>query len=125
MSKFNTALPYINSDEEYNQLNLNDELFKRAAREIIAQHHLPDAPLFLLEGTNIVFSYDSNRIIKIFPPMHYGQFISESLVMKHLHNKLTIPTPAIEFEGVISDWPYIIMNRLDGVPLGVIVRSGV
>ena len=34
MTKFNTVLPYINSDEEYVQLNLNDELFKDAAREI-------------------------------------------------------------------------------------------
>jgi hygromycin-B 7''-O-kinase len=117
MTKFNTVLPHINSDEEYNQLNLNDDLFKNAAREIIARHNLPAAPLSLLEGTNIVFSYGGDRIVKIFPPMHHSQFMSESLVIKHLYNQLTITTPAIEFEGAISGWPYIIMSRLDGVPL--------
>ncbi len=117
MTKFSSILPSINSDEEYEQLNLKDELFKNAAREILTRHHLPDEPLSLLEGTNIVFSYGSNRIIKIFPPIHHSQFMSESLVMKHLYNKLTVNTPAVEFEGEITGWPYIIMNRLDGIPL--------
>lgn len=117
MTKFKSVLPRINSDEEYEQLNLNDELFKNAAREIVTQHNLADAPLSLLGGTNIVFSYGNKRIIKIFPPIHHSQFTSETLVMKHLSNQLTVATPAVEFEGVISGWPYIIMNRLDGVPL--------
>ena len=117
MTKSSNILPNINSDAEYDQLNLNDELFKNAAREILIKHNFPDKPLSLLGGTNIVFSYDGNRIIKIFPPIHNSQFKSESLVMKHLNKKLTVTTPAIEFEGEISGWPYIIMNRLEGVPL--------
>jgi hygromycin-B 7''-O-kinase len=117
MSKTHSILPYINSDNEYEKLNLDDELFKNAAREILARHNLPEAPLSLLSGTNIVFAYGNNRIIKMFPPMHQSQFMSEALVMKHLYSKLTVATPAIEYEGEITGWPYIIMNRLDGIPL--------
>ena len=74
MTKFNTVLPYINSDEEYDQLNLDDELFKNAAREIIARHNLPAAPLSLLGGTNFVFSYGSDRIVKIFQMNYWNKF---------------------------------------------------
>ena len=84
MTRSNAVLPDIHSDEEYEKLNLNDQLFLNAAREILARHHLPDEQLSLLGGTNIVFSYGDQRIVKIFPPIHHGQFMSETLVMKHL-----------------------------------------
>lgn len=117
MEKFNTILPSHASFEEYENFKLNRELFERAAREIIAHHHLPDESLTLFEGTNIVFSYGKNRVIKIFPPLHQSHFTSEVLIMKHLYNKLSVSTPAIEYEGEISGWPYIIMSRLDGTLL--------
>lgn len=116
MQKTNITLPNIQSYEEYDQLNLNDDLFKKAAREIISRHHLPDESLKLLTGTNIVFLC-GNHIIKIFPPAHHSHFVNEVLVMKHLHNKLSVQTPAVEYEGEISGWPYIIMNRLEGTLL--------
>ena len=117
MQKINTVLPNIKSYEEYDQLNLNDEIFISAARDIISHHQLPDEPLELLLGTNVVFLHGNNRIIKIFPPVHKGHFINEVLVMKHLYNKLSVRTPVVECEGEISGWPYIIMNRLDGTLL--------
>ena len=119
MQNFNakTKLPIVNSFEEYEELKLQNNIFESAAKEIIAYHHLPDEPLLLLEGTNIVFSYGNDRIIKIYPPFHQEQFTHEVLVMKHLKKKLSVKTPEIEYEGTISGWPYIITNRLDGVLL--------
>ena len=49
--------------------------------------------------------------------MHQDQFTSETLVMKHLHNKLSTSTPVIEYEGEIAGWPYVIMSRLEGTLL--------
>lgn len=117
MEKINATLPYIDSDEEYDQLNLNDKIFRNAAREIIARHHLPDEPLSLLLGTNVVFLHGKNRIIKIFPPAHQSHFTNEVMVMRHLYNKLSVTTPVIECEGTISGWPYIIMSRVEGTLL--------
>lgn len=118
MKNSNVILPQVSSFEEYENLRQDNELFEKAAREVIARHHLPgNEPLLCFEGTNIVFSYGSSRIIKIFPPLHQSHFLTEVLVMKHLYNKLSVDTPAIEYEGTISDWPYIVMSRLDGVIL--------
>ena len=116
-SNLNFTLPIVNSIEEYDNLNRKMKAFENAARGIIHRHQLPDEPILPLEGTNIVFSYGKNRIIKIFPPVHQDHFASELLVMKHLHNKLSVSTPAIEYEGTIAGWPYIIMSRLEGTLL--------
>lgn len=119
MSNFDAQinLPCVDSFEEYEELKLKNHLFESAAKEIIAHHHLPDEPLTLFEGTNIVFAYGKNRVIKIYPPLHQSHFITEVLVMKHLKKKLSVKTPEVEYEGTISGWPYMIMNRLDGVLL--------
>ncbi|OGT37465.1 MAG: phosphotransferase [Gammaproteobacteria bacterium RIFCSPHIGHO2_12_FULL_37_14] len=109
-------LPPVNSFEEYEKFKLSNDMLESAAKEIIAYHHLPDDSLSLFEGTNIVFAY-GNRVIKIYPPVHQDHFQNEVLVMKHLKNKLSVKTPEIEYEGTISGWPYIVMNRLDGVLL--------
>jgi hygromycin-B 7''-O-kinase len=110
-------LPSISSFEEYENLKLKNDIFENVAKEIISHHHLPDDYLSLLEGTNIVFSYGNSRVIKIYPPIHYNHFKSEVLVMRHLKNKLSVNTPEVQYEGIISNWPYIIMSRLDGVLL--------
>lgn len=110
-------LPHVDSFEEYESLKLNHDIFEKAAREIITKHHLPNEPLSLFDGTNIVFSYGDNRVIKIFPPFHQNQFTSDLLVMNHLNQKLSVSTPAIEHHGAINGWPYIIMSRLEGTLL--------
>jgi hygromycin-B 7''-O-kinase len=55
--------------------------------------------------------------MKIFPPLHKSQFDNEVLTMKHLHNKLSVITPKIEYVGEIDHWPYIVMSQLEGTLL--------
>jgi hygromycin-B 7''-O-kinase len=62
----NFTFPIIHSFEEYENLKLKPEIFENAAKKIIHRHQLPDEPLLPFEGTNIVFSYGKNRVIKIF-----------------------------------------------------------
>lgn len=113
-----TILSSTRSFEDYEILKLNADLINVIAREIIERRRLLEAPLKLFsEGTNIVFSYGDNTVIKIFPPCHLDQFKSEILVLKHLQDKLSIKTPTINYEGEIFGWSYIIMSQLDGTLL--------
>ncbi len=110
--------PKINTDEEYEKFKVDhSELFKKVAFEIVTQHHLPDAGLSPLDGTNIVFSHGKSRVIKIFPPLHKSHFDNEVLTMKHLYHKLSVTTPQIEYIGEIDHWPYIVMSQLEGTLL--------
>ena len=112
-----TALPSFDTDEEFENLKVNTSLFETIARALITRHHLPDEPLSLFEGTNIVFACGDHRVIKLYPPMHQHQYESDVLIMEHLHHQLSVSTPALEFHGEIQGWPYIIMSRLEGTLL--------
>jgi hygromycin-B 7''-O-kinase len=112
----NQTLSTINTFEDYEKLKASIE--EELARAIIQKHQLPPASLTLFsEGTNIVFSYGDNKVIKIFPPFHQSQFESERLVLKHLDGMLSIKTPSLEHEGELFGWPYLIMSKLKGTNL--------
>lgn len=93
-------LPLVDSFEEFEKLKLTKDLFEHVAKEIILHHDLPHQSFELFEGTNIVFSYGNDWIIKIYPPFHQEQATNEILVLKHLKNKLSVQTPEIEYEGI-------------------------
>lgn len=119
MENINSLLPFINSFEEYEKLKIKIELFEKAANEIIYRHQLsPGLKLTLFsEGTNIVFDYGNQSVIKIFPPFHYDQFKGELLVLKHIQGKLSVMTPTVQHDGDISGWPYIVMTKIPGTLL--------
>jgi len=113
-----TPLPSITTFEEFENLKSTPEVFESLAEKILLRHQLPQSSLTLFsEGTNIVFAYGENKVIKIFPPFHLDQYTSDSLVLKHLQNKLSVKTPTIEHEGKIEGWLYIIMTQLEGTLL--------
>jgi hygromycin-B 7''-O-kinase len=114
----NSIFPPIDSFEEYEKHKLKTEVLENAAREIIHKHHLPAGQLSLFhEGTNIVFAYGNDRVIKIFPPLHQNQFKSEVMTLHHLQGRLSVTIPTIEYQGEIKGWLYIVMNRLPGTLL--------
>lgn len=117
MKNSHQILPEIKTDEEYESLKLDNELFEKVALKIVTKHHLPNESLSLFDGTNIVFSHGTSRVIKIFPPLHKSHFDNEVLTMQHLHNKLSVNTPKIEYVGEIDHWPYIVMSQLEGTLL--------
>ncbi len=110
------TLSTIHNFEDYEKLkaHIEDDI----ARAITHKHQLPEASLTLFsDGTNIVFSYGENNVIKIFPPFHQSQFESERLVLMHLDGKLSVKTPTLEHEGELFGWPYFIMSKLEGINL--------
>lgn len=114
-------LPVIHSNEEYEKFKQQFQIMEVAAKKIMHRHQLPDLPLVLfLEGTNIVFAYGNNQVIKIFPPFHQNQYQSERLVLQHVHNKLSVKTPELQYHGEFSGWLYIVMSQLEGTILGTL-----
>lgn len=118
--KLKQMLPSIHSEESYEQFKSNTEILREFVNEIIVRYQLPQEPLILLEGTNIVFAHGNTRIIKIFPPFHKEHFTHEVLVMHQLYHKLSVNTPKIEYEGEVEGWPFIVMSRLEGTLLEVL-----
>lgn len=120
-NNINSKLASISSFEQFENLKLTSNIFEETVTSILIKHNFPLKSLIpFSEGTNVVFSYDDNLVIKLFPPFHRGQFESERLVLKALEGKLEVKTPTLYFEGEIAGWPYIIMNQLKGTLLETI-----
>lgn len=112
----NQKFPAIHTFEDYEKLKRHIE--EDIVKAVIHQEQLPEALLTSFsEGTNIVFAYGDDKVIKIFPPFHRDQFESEHLVLRHLEGKLSVETPKLEYEGEIYGWPYFIISKLEGTLL--------
>jgi hygromycin-B 7''-O-kinase len=87
-----------------------------AALDIARHHGLPVAdPQLFTTGTNLVVGLGRDLILKIFPPMLRGQFLSERLSLRLLQGRLSIPIPEIVVEGERDGWPYLVITRLHGI----------
>ncbi|WP_419418423.1 aminoglycoside phosphotransferase family protein [Legionella sp. D16C41] len=118
MNEINNTLASISSYEQFEELKLTSQIFIEVIKNILERHHLPLKSLQLFsEGTNVVYAYDNHLVIKLFPPFHQYQFVSERLVLKALAGKLSVKTPTLIHEGDIAGWPYIIMTKLHGTLL--------
>lgn len=112
------ALSTVTSFEDFESLRKNVDLMTTLATEILNCHKLPLASLSLFnDGTNVVFLYDDNKVLKIYPPFHGDQFLNDFIVMKHLKGKISVKTPSLSHQGMIFGWPYLIMDKLDGTLL--------
>ena len=70
------------------------------------------APHVFSTGTNLVVGLDEKLILKIFPPMLRGQFVSERGSLAQLRGRLRVPIPEIVLEGERDGWPYLVITRL-------------
>ena len=85
------------------------------ARDIAQSHGVAwSDPVVFATGTNLVVGLGDRLILKIFPPLHRGQFVSERATLGVLAGQLTIDVPEIVAEGERESWPYLIMTRLSG-----------
>jgi hygromycin-B 7''-O-kinase len=114
-------------DEEY---RLDAPVWRSAIAELCAQHGLAaDQISAFTDGSNLVAAVNERFVVKIFPPFHRHQWESERRVLPALHGRLTIQTPAMIAQGVRDDgWPYLIIEKLPGVPVeacwSVLERAG-
>jgi hygromycin-B 7''-O-kinase len=110
------VLPSIQNIAEFRTWRAKAAQCLPAALDIARGHGLPiaDAHLFAT-GTNLVVGLGRDLILKIFPPMLRGQFLSERLSLRLLKGRLSIPIPQIVVEGERDGWPYLVITRLHGI----------
>ena len=83
--------------------------------DIARSHGLACAsPHVFSTGTNLVVGLDEPLILKIFPPVLRGQFVSERGSLALLHGRLGVPIPEIVCEGERDQWPYLVITRVYG-----------
>jgi hygromycin-B 7''-O-kinase len=111
-----TALPGFADFEAFRTWRADASRWLPVALDIARSHGLkPAMPHIFTTGTNLVVGLGGDLILKIFPPIYRGQFVSERSSLALLRGRLTVPIPEIVFEGERDQWPYLVITRLTGV----------
>lgn len=112
------SFPDLVSIQAYDTWRADASQWLPIAIDIARSHSLPCAdPHVFSTGTNLVVGLSPGLILKIFPPLLRHQFVSERAALSQLCGQLSVPVPKILLEGERSQWPYLVVTRLDGVLL--------
>jgi hygromycin-B 7''-O-kinase len=110
------SVPSLSNFETFQAWRADPSLCLPAALDIARSHGLPHAdPQVFSTGTNLVVGLDDRLILKIFPPLLRGQFVSERTALAQLRGRLSLPIPEIVIEGERDGWPYLVITRLSGI----------
>ncbi|HVZ41690.1 MAG TPA: phosphotransferase [Candidatus Kapabacteria bacterium] len=101
----------------YDAIRTDTRIWMAAIGEIACRHGLPPDVRPLDGGTNCLAVAGNHHVIKLFPPLLAGQYRSERSALAALAGRLPVETPALQTAGELDGWPYIVMSRLEGVPL--------
>jgi hygromycin-B 7''-O-kinase len=109
------SLPAVTSAEQLRRFRADPSLWMPMARDIAHGHGYSGLDITAFAtGTNLVLGLGDQLILKIFPPMHRGQFVSERGALRVLAGQLRIGIPELVHEGEREHWPYLVMTRLAG-----------
>ena len=110
------SLPPVTDLAAFRAYRAEPARWLQAARDIAREHGVAwSEPVVFATGTNLVVGLGDRLILKIFPPFHRSQFISERGTLRVLAGQLRIDVPELIAEGEREQWPYLIMTRLSGV----------
>src|SRR4051812_41609674 len=105
--------------EAYQALRADRSRWLPLALDIARGHGLDvGSPQVVATGPNLVVGFgeklSEKLILKIFPPLLHGQFVSERAALTQLKGRLSLPVPEIVAEGMRDGWPYLVITRLAG-----------
>lgn len=108
--------PELNNDKGFQNWRSTPDLWLPVVRDIARAGRVPASVLRPYRtGTNLVVDLDGRLVLKVFPPNHRRQFVSERATLHTLEGKLSVAIPRIVAEGERDGWSYLIMTRLKGV----------
>jgi len=99
------------------------ETWRAVIRTILDRHRLPagDAAPFA-SGSDVVFG-TSAHVVKLTAPRWQEEIETEARFLAHCEGGLPVATPEPVAAGEIEEWPYVVMTRIEGVPLGSIFED--
>ena len=100
-----------------------DAAAQRPAFETIAARHgLAGSELsFVGKGTHFVWA-TQRHVIKLFVPLWTEDASLETTLLEMVAGT-TLPAPQLEARGELEGWPYVVMTRVPGEPIGAAWRT--
>lgn len=109
------------SPEEYRALRADRERSTHAAIEAAHALGLGSCAVHVAaDGSNLVAFVGDELVLKLYPPFLRAQFESERVALRQVEGRLGLATPSIVRDGELESWPFLVMTRVEGVPLGAV-----
>jgi hygromycin-B 7''-O-kinase len=68
-------------------------------------------------SSTVLVGLADDAVVKLYPPFLRDHFAYEHAALRHLHGRLSLPTPRLLADGELEGWPWLVMTRLPGRPL--------
>lgn len=95
-----------------------DAAFLPAVENIAARHGLGGALVRAGGGGNIVFFAGERHVIKMCAPLFAGEIAAEVAFLEAVQGRIGVATPELVATGEIEGWPYVVLGRISGEPIG-------
>jgi hygromycin-B 7''-O-kinase len=104
-------------DTEFESLRKDTDLGLTVARAISKRHGFSCDCSVVTVRSQLVFSSADRHIIKVFSPEDADFHKTETVFLSNLYQRLPIHTPELVASGCREGLPYIVMEKLHGLPL--------
>ncbi|WP_019815999.1 phosphotransferase family protein [Saccharomonospora saliphila] len=72
------------------------------------------SPSRFATGSLPVYAVGDDLVLKLYPDADRDEARTETVALRAVHGRLSIPTPCVEDAGSVGDWHYVLMRRLPG-----------
>ena len=97
------------------------DVWDLAVRAICSKERIaPDRITPGFKASSATFLLDDSLVLKIYPPGEAETEPIEAVVLSHLEEVGSVPTPRIYSRGILEDrhpWPYLVMEQIRGMPV--------
>lgn len=107
----------------FRDLMKNDLLCVKLVDSICNSLSIKSNPQRIYEGSRILFEICGEKIVKIFSPVEREFCVNEAKYLNQLKGRLNVDTPGLVAEGLHHGYPFIVMEKLAGIPLKSIWSS--
>lgn len=116
-------LPPCPTKEEYHRLVDLPGPWLPAVASLAERFGLPAPTAADHRPAGFVVFLLGDRVLKLTPPWWEEEVDAERIALAAVGGRLTAPVPAVAAEGLLDGWPWLLLTRLPGEPLGAAVRA--
>lgn len=109
-------LPEITNRERYKELFSVSSYWEPAIEHLVKKHHLKGEVRRGTLGSHIVYRV-GDCWLKLMAPIFAKDMAFELSGLKAVNDRLSVKTPKVIATGVLEDWPYVIVDHIDGEPI--------
>lgn len=111
-------LPKLETEDDYYELYDDTPRWDALIAALMHDEKIEvtQRPERLSQGTNLLYHLDERRMLKVYPDIFHEDATIERDCMRIIQRaELGLPSPALIQEGVWRGWPYMVMERFEGL----------